>query len=144
MNEKRPKRRAPPERLKLEIYLRQNGRCYRTGERLPSVYHCQFDHEPPLDLRPVNDDGTDYVPAQHDPAYLFAVLPGGHKAKTNGKAVEKKHLLRADHDQGRIAKTRSLRTSHQEHLDRQAKKQCGQKRTPSGRWPRRPFARKPR
>jgi hypothetical protein len=30
-----------------------------------------WSHEPALGLRAINDDGTDYVPAQHDPAFIF-------------------------------------------------------------------------
>jgi len=41
-----------------------------------------FDHHPPLELRNLNDEGTDYEPAQLDPDYLFALRRPCHREKT--------------------------------------------------------------
>jgi hypothetical protein len=126
-----PKRRDPPLRLKLAIYLRQNGRCELTGVRLPSVHHCEFHHDPPLGLRPVLDDDSDWSPGQHDPNHLYAVCPAAHTVATNGPDVEKAHLLRGDSDKARIAKTKRLRAKHVEGVERVKRK------IPSRPWPRR-------
>ena len=39
-------------------------------------------HEPALELRPINADGTDWEPPQHDPRYLYAELVACHKRET--------------------------------------------------------------
>ena len=137
--DERPARKDPPKALKITIYQRQAGRCYLTGRKLPTIWDCEWNHDPPLGARPVLPDGSDYYPAQHDPEYLFAVHPDAHKVSTNGPAVEKKHLLRPTSDKSKVKRTRDLRTSHKEHLEAMANKEPGKPRERSGRWPRRPF-----
>ena len=139
----RPKRKAIPEKLKLQIYLEHNGRCARTGEKLGHyLREVEYNHTPPIAVRPVNAYGTDYIPPQLDPRYIEPLKPAVHKAETNGEALEKKHLLAKNYDKARISKTKRLRESHQEFTAGQAQKQCGQKRQRSGNWPSRPFRKK--
>ena len=42
----------------------------------------EWDHFPALILRMVNDEGTDYVPPQLDPAYIVGRCRPSHKPKT--------------------------------------------------------------
>jgi len=123
----RPARKAIPDRIKLEIYIRQMGRCADTGQRLASIWRCEFDHRPPLALRAIADDGSDFVPAQLDPDYIAALHPDAHRAKTS-------------EDQTRIAKAKRLaakgglskRTGDRESGSRQS------------RWPKRAFPKRPK
>ena len=137
--DERPARKDPPDRLKLTIFARQGGRCYLTGKRLASIHHCEWHHIPGLGTRPVRMDGSDYEPAQLDPDFLFAVAPDSHLEATNGPQVEKKHLLRKDHDKSKASRTRGLRSAHRAHLQYVEEKMPGQKRPTSSRWPKHPF-----
>jgi 5-methylcytosine-specific restriction enzyme A len=114
----RPARKAIPERIKLEVFARQNGRCALTGRRLASIWSAEFDHVPPLGLRPVAPSGADYEPAQLDPAYIQALSPEAHRAKTCD-------------DQGWIAKTKRIADKH-----------AGIEKPRKSRWPKRPFSKR--
>lgn len=143
---KEPPRKSIPDKLKLEIYLEHNGRCARTGKKLGHYSRqTEYNHNPPLKLRAINEDGTDYVPPQLDPAYIEPLMPSVHDAVTNGDdSLEKGHMLRKDYDKARISKTKRVRESHGDFRKRQASKQCGQKRERSGKWPSRPFGKRPK
>jgi hypothetical protein len=43
-----------------------------------------FDHRPPIRLRNVNQDGSDYDPPQQDPRYIDAICPVEHRRRTSG------------------------------------------------------------
>lgn len=137
----KPRRRQPGKRLKEAIFARQAGRCYLSGAPLGSIWDCEWHHIPGLATRPIREDGKDYIPAQLDPDYLFAVARQPHDVSTNGPDVEQKHLLRKDHDKARAQRTRDLRDSHRAHLRAMSEKKPGQKRPRSSRWPSRPFTR---
>lgn len=84
-----PKRRALPKKLKLAILARQNDRCADCGAELFTSEKTKpiFDHRPPLQLRAVNDTGTDWVPAQHDIEWLAAICADPcNKLKTFGRS----------------------------------------------------------
>jgi hypothetical protein len=87
----RPKRKAIPDRIKLEVVLRQDGRCTHCGERLGTLAVTQFDHRPSIINRDVNEDGTDYVPPQLDPEHIEAIhgVPC-HRERTVGRGGEKR------------------------------------------------------
>lgn len=82
---KRPKRKAIPIRIKREVVARQSGLCACgcgadvvsrlcfEGEIPDIARGVNFDHRPPLGLRPVNAAGTDWEPPQHDPTYIEAL-----------------------------------------------------------------------
>ncbi len=59
---------AVPRRIKLEILLRQKGRCADCGTRL-DVERIVFDHRPPLALRDPDEDSNDPVGGHATPAY---------------------------------------------------------------------------
>lgn len=87
----RPKRKAIPDRIKLEVVLRQDGRCPHCGERLGPLSGLNFDHRPAIINREVAEDGTDYVPPQLDPEHIQAVheIPC-HRERTIGRGGEKR------------------------------------------------------
>ena len=88
----RPKRKAIPVRPRHEIVARQGGVCI-CGSGLPVSAErdgtTDYDHEPALILRDVNEDGTDYVPPQLDPQYIDARnrTCRCHKIKTSGSGA---------------------------------------------------------
>ncbi len=93
----RPKRKAIPLSVKVEICLRLLG---------IDPADVQWDHAPALELRPVNDDGTDFDPPQHSAAHIQPLSRAAHAAKTNGPAHDK-----SQSDKGRIAHTKRLERS---------------------------------
>jgi hypothetical protein len=86
---------------KLAAYLREMG--------FQSDAEIQWDHDPPLELRPDNEDGTDYDPPQLDPRHIFPMLAIDHKAKTTGRRGESKLSISGNGDKSRIDKVRRLR-----------------------------------
>lgn len=100
----RPKRRAIPVAVKRAILERQGAECI-CGCGQPVSWQTKsdthFDHEPALRLRAINADGTDYIPAQHDPRYIDARCPESHHAKTHGTGAST-----AGSDVGKIKKER--------------------------------------
>jgi hypothetical protein len=109
---------------------------------LPSIHHCEWHHSPPLEARPLNEDGTDTVPAQLDPDYLFAVAPRAHKESTHGPQVEGRGQLRRRGDRATVDKVRRLAEKHEAFLERQRTKAPGRMERKPSRWPK-PQARKP-
>lgn len=91
MTNERPKRKAIPDRIKLESVLAQDGLCAHCKQRLGRLADIEFDHRPALVNRDVNDAGTDYVPAQLDPGFIQAVhaVPC-HRERTIGRGGEKR------------------------------------------------------
>lgn len=84
----RPKRKAIPARVKDTIEARQRGLCacgcgelighYYWGAR----YATRYDHRPPLALRSVNADKTDFEPPQHSVCHIDALTPDCHDKRT--------------------------------------------------------------
>jgi hypothetical protein len=102
----RPPRRHIPVAIRRSVVERQGGRC-KCGCRLAMSEKprsgCHFDHEPALRLRMVNILGTDYIPPQHDPAYIDARCQPSHVVKTNGSGATV-----AGSDTGKMNKLRKL------------------------------------
>jgi len=103
----RPKRKAIPDAVKLRAVLRVEGRCLQCGERLGDLSGLQFDHRPALVNRPVNEAGTDYVPAQLDPEHIDPLHMKCHDTRTNGPGGEKR-ITTAGSDKHIRDKTRRL------------------------------------
>jgi hypothetical protein len=83
-----PKRKATPARVKREVRERQKGLCGcrdHCGAVLPPDGKglVQYQHDPALGIRPINDDYSDWIPPQHDPAYIYAELKACHARETN-------------------------------------------------------------
>lgn len=103
----RPPRLYIPLAIKREAARRQNGVCpcgcgtpvwKDAKETKPNL---QLDHDPALRLRDVNEEWTDYIPAQLDPAYLVWRCADSHGAKTRGRGA-----TTAGTDAGKIKKER--------------------------------------
>lgn len=114
----RPKRKAIPVRVKRAVVERQShlcacGCCYSVSEN-PNA-DTQFDHEPCLALREVAPDGKDYIPAQLDPAHIFAKRTACHRAKTSHPRGPHTSI---DSDQHAIAKVRRLRGENKPKTNR--------------------------
>lgn len=104
----RPKRKGIPVGVKLEVVLAQDGLCTHCRKPLGKLPGLNFDHRPPIATRPVNDAGTDYVPAQLDPAHIEAIheLPC-HRERTTGRRGESR-LSARNGDQTTIAHLKRL------------------------------------
>lgn len=64
-----PRRRKIPDSVKVQVLLRMLG---LQGAVI------NWSHEPALELRAINEDGTDFKPPQHDPNYIFARTKAEH------------------------------------------------------------------
>lgn len=105
-----PKRKPVPDRVKVQALLRMLGLAGKTIE---------WSHEPALALRAINDDGTDYKPAQLDPRYIVARERAKHARLTN----EDNGSGRSD--KGAIAYVRHLGRDSLEHREKMAAKLTG-------------------
>jgi hypothetical protein len=102
MSEDRPPRSHIGLQVKLEACLLALG---FTESQFADV---QWDHDPPLGLRGVNADGTDYIPPQNDPKHIVPRLRTDHKVKTTGRSGESKLSVSGNGDVSRIAKAKRL------------------------------------
>ena len=98
---------AVPRRLKLDILLRQTGRCADCHTRL-DVERIVFDHRPPLALREPGED-------PNDPARIAAICSRCDRLKTSRDLAE-------------IARTKRLASQEAEYRARIAAKVCGRPR----------------
>src|SRR6185437_515105 len=122
-----PPRRALPLSVKLQVALRALG--LRESE-------IDWSHEPALQLRAINDHGTDYDPPQHDPRFIEIRSRAAHK-----------HITFTDNGTGRgditaIAQARKVRSANSQHIARMQAK-LGMNPAPAPkrgtRWPKRKF-----
>lgn len=80
------RRKAIPMRIKLQVVLRQDGKCAcGCGERLGAIERIEFDHNPALILRVWCAKSDDTIPPANDPDHIDALLIPCHRLKTNGK-----------------------------------------------------------
>lgn len=105
-----PPRKAIPLGVKLSVALRALG-LKETG--------IDWSHEPALQLRAINEAGTDYDPPQHDPNFLFI-----------RKRAEHDHITFKDNGTGRgdltaIAHVKRVVRKEREHQERRTAKQTG-------------------
>lgn len=145
-NNKRPKRKAIPDLIKLLVVLRQNARCTHCSERLgDNLSSINFDHRPPISTRAIAKDATDYVPAQLDPEYIEALHVDCHSTRTHGPGNERRITTRGG-DIGDAAHIRRVSAKHQEFRSRLLRKEhpewVGEVR--KRKIPSRPFPKKPR
>ena len=89
-----PKRKKIPLKVKLEACLHMLGL---------DPDDVEWDHDPALGVRPINEDGTDYDPPQHDPRYITPRSRENHAEKTNGTKA-----TTAGSDKNRIAKVNRI------------------------------------
>lgn len=104
---KKPKRKAIPARIKKAVCAAQDGCCPCGCDLTVSAEPktgTEFDHEPALELRDVESDLSDWIPPQHDAAYIVARCGPSHLAKTSGTGA-----TTAGSDIGKIKKERKRR-----------------------------------
>jgi 5-methylcytosine-specific restriction endonuclease McrA len=85
MEHARPRRKAITVRVKRLVLDRQRHRCAHCGALFLIDDDIQFDHRPALEQRPVNEAGTDYVPAQLDPGFIEGLHESCHLQRTVGR-----------------------------------------------------------
>jgi hypothetical protein len=90
----RPKRKAIPMRV-------QRDACLLAFGMQPD--QVEFHHNPPIELRPLNEDGTDTVPPMNDPRHIEPMLSEAHKRETFGDPA-----IPLSGDVSKIAKTKRL------------------------------------
>lgn len=100
----------------------------------------RWDHTPPLGMRALNDDGTDFVPASNDPHYIQPLMQANHAIKTFGTPA-----TTAGSDVHNIAKAKRLANEQAMFRVRLlARAAGGPKEQPIvSRWPRRKFRKPP-
>ncbi|MCI0366685.1 MAG: hypothetical protein L0219_22710 [Phycisphaerales bacterium] len=103
---RRPARKPVPKRI-ARIAMKAQGFCCACGcgqfigmLTYAEVPHAALtiDHEPALGFRPINDDGSDYVPPQHDPSALRIYIRGhkiAHIERTRAKHETHEAIMRA-------------------------------------------------
>lgn len=119
----RPRRKPIPDRVKVEVLL---GMLGLKGKKI------NWSHEPALERRAINDEGTDWKPPQHDPNYIFARTKAEHDEltfKDNGTGMG---------DMTTIAHVKRVGRKHEDHTARMQSK-LGMNAAPApkrkGQWP---------
>lgn len=110
---------AMPVRVKLDVVIRQEGKCASTGERLGTLAETQFDHRPPIHERRWDPVAQDTIPPVNDPAHIFAVKVKAHREETK-------------RDVRRMGKVRRLRETTADHDEAMAAKEPGKPRQRKG------------
>lgn len=135
-------RKAIPTTVRLDVVIRQEGRCKTCREKLGVLADTQFDHTPALQLRQWDQDIGDTVPAANDPEYIEAKHKDCHAIKTTGRTGESK-LSAVNGDVQQIAKIRRLEKKESEFRNRLLVKEDGGEPPPPTKakrpWPKRPF-----
>lgn len=83
---KRPKRKAIPRSVRLEVNDRQLYCCAECKQPFTLEGKIEHDHRPPLEQREVSAEGTDYIPPQLDPDYIDGLHEPCHLKRTTGRA----------------------------------------------------------
>lgn len=115
-------------RVRLEVVLEQDGRCPKCGERLGKLDGLQFDHTPPLAMRPWCEATGDTIPPASDPKHIQAIHVDCHAIKTSGRRTK----ARAEGDQTEIARTQRLADEQAAFRARLLAKAPGEKRARKG------------
>lgn len=101
----------------------------------------QYDHNPALELRPINELTGDTIPPANDPAYIDMLLIDEHKVKTFGRGGERR-ITTADGDIGKIAKVKRVTAKQEEFRRNLLSKQPGEPTARKSKWPTRTFAKR--
>lgn len=81
------KRPAIPTRVKIEVIIRQEGKCAQSKEKLGTLENTNFDHRPALWERKFDSAAFDTIPPANDPAFIEACTIAGHKVRTHGNGA---------------------------------------------------------
>lgn len=109
----RPARKNIPKSVDRIILRRQKYKCAKCGEPL-SPFPLRRDHRPPLSEREVNEDRTDYIPPQLDPAYIEIIHANCHDIRTFGSGGTTRIETRSG-DMGRLHHNRRAKAKHESH-----------------------------
>lgn len=85
----------------------------------------QYDHTPALGLRDWDDAAGDFIPRQHDPAYIVIRNKPAHRTKTSGRKGEQRSTSYGS-DQHAIAKLDRLTPQHEDFRRRLLAKATGE------------------
>ncbi len=76
----------------------------------------EFDHRPPLYVRPYDTEAGDFIPRQNDPQYIVPCAKRDHLEKTTGrKADAERTVSTAGSDMGNRRKTSDIRAAEAFH-----------------------------
>jgi len=128
------KRPSMPARVKLDVVIRQEGKCKQTNERLGTLDNTRFDHRPALWERHFDDMAQDTIPPANDPSYIDAVTIAGHDIRTHGPGGEKR-ITTLGSDSHRRAKEGRVTAAQESFRDKVSNRLCGAKREKTGNWP---------
>ena len=81
------KRPTMPPRVKLDVVIRQEGKCKQTGEKLGTLENTRFDHRPAIWERKFDTVTNDTIPPANDPEHIEACTVAGHDFRTNGNGA---------------------------------------------------------
>lgn len=131
-------RKAIPDRVKVEVVLRQGGLCTTCGERLGKLQEVEFDHVPALQLRCWDPEAKNTIPPANDVDHIFAKHIDCHAIKTHGSKASKRGA-----DVTEIARTRRISRDTEDFRKRILAKSDPDIELPPDRkkkrWPKRPF-----
>lgn len=125
------KRPPMPVRVKLDVVIRQEGKCKATRQKLGELKNTNFDHRPALFERKFDTETNDTIPPANDPGFIEAITVAAHYVRTNGRGGEKR-ISSVGSDAHRRAKVRRG-AEHREAIAAIRDRPCGQKRTPTGK-----------
>ena len=116
-----------PTRVKLDIVIRQEGRCAcGCGHKLGTLKEAEFDHVPALTHRKFDAVTKEYDPPANDPARIFAKRVECHAKKTRRDVRDKYHIDRLEREQSglpkrkrksRVLKSRGFDKTMTRHFD---------------------------
>lgn len=142
---KAEKRRTPPMDIKLQAALAQLESLMRKLGMIPEevvITGWDFDHDPALELRSIDEVTGAHIPHQHDVRFLVWRPRQEHRVKTTGRRGESDLSIR-DGDQQKIAKNRRR---EKKRAEREAERAALPEPPPgrmkpkrSSRWPHRPM-----
>jgi len=138
-----------PTTVKLDVVIRQEGKCKACGERLGQLKDTQFDHVPALQLRIWCEEIKDTAPQANDPEFIEAKHKVCHLVKTTGRKGESKFSDTRDGDVPQIARTKRLAKKEEDFRRKLLAKATGEEPPATGAkrkksWPKRPFPKKPK
>lgn len=133
------RRKDIPLKVKLQVLVRQ-ARCSVCGEKLEALDSTEFDHRPPLVMRPYDEERGEFDPPQNDPDHIYAVHVDCHLHLTTGrKPGAQKTVTTRGSDVGEAARSRRIASANAEFWRRVMAKGDEDEKPKRSRWPKRKF-----
>lgn len=117
-------RKSIPDAVKVECVQRKiRAHFEATGELHAIAYapakRIRYDHRPRLEERPYDAEAGDFVPKQHDPEHIDAILDVEHDFRTFGRKPDaEKVVTTRGSDLGEAARIRKIRQTQAIHAAR--------------------------